>query len=203
MRKISSNNDLMTTREAGEILGVAVRTVQLWVESGVLPAWRTAGGHRRISRDAVDKLMAERSLVLAPQPSAAQVPNGQARPLRLLVVEDDTTLLKLFSMVVEGWDFPLELMTASNGFEGLLSIGQEQPDIVVTDLNMPGMDGFQMLRSLKKNGSGYENLKLIVVSALSVGDIKDRGGLPDDVDFFQKPIDFLRLETVIRNHPRA
>ncbi|MFY8043989.1 MAG: MerR family transcriptional regulator, partial [Rhodoferax sp.] len=46
----------MTTREVGEALGVAVRTVQLWVESGVLPAWRTAGGHRRIARAAVDKL---------------------------------------------------------------------------------------------------------------------------------------------------
>ena len=44
MRKISANEDVMTTREAGERLGVAVRTVQLWVEAGVLPAWRTAGG---------------------------------------------------------------------------------------------------------------------------------------------------------------
>ena len=55
MRKTPANDDLMTTREAGEVLGVAVRTVQLWVESGVLPAWRTAGGHRRIARSAVDR----------------------------------------------------------------------------------------------------------------------------------------------------
>ncbi|MEY3445978.1 MAG: hypothetical protein RIR45_733, partial [Pseudomonadota bacterium] len=66
MRKISSNDDLMTTREVGEVLGVAVRTVQLWVEAGVLPAWRTAGGHRRIARSAVEKLRAERSQVLLP-----------------------------------------------------------------------------------------------------------------------------------------
>ncbi len=38
MRKITSNSELMTTREVGEVLGVAVRTVQLWAESGVLPA---------------------------------------------------------------------------------------------------------------------------------------------------------------------
>ncbi|MEK9953666.1 MAG: helix-turn-helix domain-containing protein [Curvibacter sp.] len=64
MRKIASNDELMTTRQAGEVLGVAVRTVQLWVESGVLPAWRTAGGHRRISRGAVEKLLAERSRII-------------------------------------------------------------------------------------------------------------------------------------------
>ena len=50
MRKSATNDDVLSTREAAEQLGVALRTVQLWVEAGVLPAWKTAGGHRRISR---------------------------------------------------------------------------------------------------------------------------------------------------------
>lgn len=188
----------MTTRQAGELLGVAVRTVQLWVESGVLPAWRTAGGHRRIARSAVEKLMAERSLVIGQPSQRGEASSDADRALKLLVVEDDPDLLRLFSMIVEGWDFPVQLSTAGNGFEGLIRIGQIRPDMVVTDLNMPGMDGFQMVRSLKKPGSGYDDLAVIVVSALGKGEIKDRGGLPEGVAVFQKPVPFNEIEALAR-----
>lgn len=199
MRKTPANDDLMTTREAGEALGVAVRTVQLWVESGVLPAWRTAGGHRRIARSAVDKLIAERSLVISQPTVKNEASASQPRALKLLVVEDDADLLNLFKMVVDGWDFPVELSTAVNGFEGLVRIGQLRPDMVVTDLNMPGMDGLQMVRSLKKPDSGYEDLCLIVVTALSKGDIADRGGLPEGALVFQKPVPFPEIEAIARS----
>jgi excisionase family DNA binding protein len=202
MRKIASNDELMTTRQAGEALGVAVRTVQLWVESGVLPAWRTAGGHRRIARSAVEKLLAERSQVIAQPVLKNQAGASAQRALRLLVVEDDPDLLRLFTLMVEGWDFPVELTTATNGFEGLVRIGQVRPDMVVTDLNMPGMDGFQMLRSLKKPGSGFDDLAVVAVSALSKGDIQDRGGLPEGVAVFQKPVPFHEIQALAREHRR-
>jgi excisionase family DNA binding protein len=198
MRKIATNDDLMTTREAGETLGVAVRTIQLWVEAGVLPAWRTAGGHRRIARGSVEKLMAERAQMLSPIQPTGLAEGPASPPIQLLVVEDDPDLLQLFAMVVEGWTFPVQLTQASNGFDGLLAIGQTRPDMVVTDLNMPGMDGFQMLRSLKKQGSGLEKLMVVVVSALGSDDIQARGGLPEGVAFFQKPIDYARLEGLVR-----
>ncbi|WP_233505823.1 response regulator [Rhodoferax lacus] len=188
----------MTTREAGEALGVAVRTVQLWVEAGVLPAWRTAGGHRRIARSAVDKLMAERQNDLVPLGTATTTPTHPA--LRLLLVEDDPVLLRLFHGVVASWDFPVELFTATNGFEGLVRIGEMRPDIVVSDLVMPGMDGFEMLRALKKPGSGFGNLKLLVISALSSEDIEARGGLPEGVTCFHKPVNYVKLETLVHKY---
>ena len=198
MRKIATNDDLMTTREAGETLGVAVRTIQLWVEAGILPAWRTAGGHRRIARASVEKLMAERAQMLSPVQPTAVVTDPVDLPLKLLVVEDDPDLLQLFALVVEGWTFPVQLTQAGDGFDGLLAIGQTRPDMVVTDLNMPGMDGFQMLRALQRPGSGFESLVIVVVSALDSDAIKARGGLPQDVAFFQKPIDYTRLENLVR-----
>lgn len=198
MRKISANEDVMTTREAGETLGVAVRTVQLWVEAGVLPAWRTAGGHRRIARSAVEKLMAERQNDLAPL--SGGVGQGTHAALKLLLVEDDPHLLRLFTGVVAGWSFPVELTTATNGFEGLVRIGETRPDIVVTDLVMPGMDGFEMLRALTKPGSGFTGLKLLVISALSTDDINERGGLPNGVTCFQKPVNYTKLETLVHKY---
>jgi excisionase family DNA binding protein len=197
MRKISANEDVMTTREAGETLGVAVRTVQLWVEAGVLPAWRTAGGHRRIARSAVEKLMAERQSDLSPVKTQSA---SDFAALKLLLVEDDPNLLRLFKGVVAGWNFPVELFTATNGFEGLVRIGEMRPDIVVSDLIMPGMDGFEMLRALKKPGSGFASLKLLVVSALSAEEIEERGGLPDGVTCFQKPVNYGKLEALVHKY---
>ena len=50
----------LTTRQAATLLNVSVRTVQLWVESGVLQAWKTAGGHRRISVGSIQQLLDEK-----------------------------------------------------------------------------------------------------------------------------------------------
>ena len=50
-------SDTCTTREAARRLGVSLRTVQLWTESGVLDAWKTPGGHRRVLNSAVDRLI--------------------------------------------------------------------------------------------------------------------------------------------------
>lgn len=185
----------MTTREAGETLGVAVRTIQLWVEAGVLPAWRTAGGHRRIARTAVEKLLADRKHDLAPPAAPKEAVNN---PVKVLLVEDDANLSRLFSAVVATWALPVQLTLAGNGFEGLVRIGELAPDLVVTDLVMPGLDGFAMLRALKKPGSGFSGLKILVVSGLSAEDIKAAGGLPEGVASFQKPVNYAQLEAIVR-----
>jgi excisionase family DNA binding protein len=197
MRKTSANADVMTTREAGETLGVAVRTVQLWVEAGVLPAWRTAGGHRRIARSAVEKLMAERQHDLRPSGAVAAI---SPFAVKLLLVEDDPLLQHLFSGVVASWNFPVELVTATNGFEGLVRIGEMRPDMVVTDLVMPGMDGFEMLRALKKAGSGFASIKLLVISALGTDEILAHGGLPEGVTCFHKPVNYAKLEALVHKY---
>lgn len=202
MRKSQINDDVVSTREAAERLGVALRTVQLWVESGVLPAWKTAGGHRRIARSALDKLIAERQSAIAagggPVAAPAAPAPESAQRLRLLLVEDEPDLLRLLAMVIDGWQLPLDVRTATNGFEALVRIGEQRPDLLITDLSMPGMDGFRMLRSLRGFGDDYRDLDIIVVSALSPQEIADRGGLPAGAHFFSKPVPFSQLEDLVR-----
>lgn len=187
---MTQDQSLCSTREAAQLLGVALRTVQLWVESGVLPAWKTAGGHRRIPRTAVEALLESRRQAVSGQPKTAG--------FKLLVVEDEVDLLKLYRMQIESWDLPVQLITAANGFEGLVRIGEARPDLLVTDLNMPGMDGFRMIRSLRANPD-FRSMEIVAVTALGRDEISDRGGLPPEVRVFTKPVPFSELERLVRS----
>lgn len=186
-------SDLCTTREAAKRLGVSLRTVQLWVESGVLRAWKTAGGHRRILVASVDDILKQRRAALG----GAEASAAGAQPFTLVVVEDDPDLLKLYRLQVAAWKLPLQLVTATNGFEGLVRIGETQPRMLITDLNMPGMDGFRMIRSLR-GSADYKDMDIVAVTALDKAEIADRGGLPEDVKVMTKPVPFSELERLVR-----
>ena len=186
-----SQNNVYTTREAAERLGVSLRTVHLWVESGALAAWKTMGGHRRISRDSVERVVREQEHALDADTAAHR--------FRILVVEDEESLRQLYELKLDSWDLPLEILTTANGYEALLIIGDKRPDLLVADLSMPAMDGFRMIRTLKSSAE-FRDLEIVVVSALDATEIEDRGGLPDGVRVFRKPIPFAELESIVRGY---
>lgn len=66
----NGDDPILTTREAAKLLGIAVSTAQQWIENGVLPAWKTPGGHRRVRLSDVSALLRERAC-LGAQPGAA------------------------------------------------------------------------------------------------------------------------------------
>jgi excisionase family DNA binding protein len=110
MRESIRKQDFISTREAAKRLGVALSTVQAWVESGVLPAWKTAGGHRRIPAEAVSAFNGRQ------QESLASGLPPQTR--KILVVEDDPVMRHLYRQQIAGWQLPIELLTAEDGFAG-------------------------------------------------------------------------------------
>jgi excisionase family DNA binding protein len=190
-----SKSEYCTTREAAEMLGVSLRTAQLWVDSGILEAWRTEGGHRRITVASVERLLRQNrpNDEASVNTVAASVDLGR---LKILVVEDDNTLLKLYRIHMTGWNMPIEVMTAANGYDALVLIGREQPDLMIADLNMPGMDGFQMVRSLS-NSSFREGMEIVVVTGMDDEDIVTRGGMPPGVRVMHKPIPFVELKMLV------
>jgi len=181
--------DYFSTREAGKQLDVAVSTIQLWSNNGLLRAWTTAGGHRRIARSSVEEMLSKQQAALGDQ--------NTEKPLSVVVVDDDTSQLRLYEKHIIAWRLNASVITATDGYEGLVKIGCTMPDIIITDLMMPNMDGFQMVRALNEL-SELDRCVIIVVTGLTDKEIKTRGGLPEKVHIFTKPISFTDLENQVR-----
>lgn len=188
-----SAEETVTTREAAELLGISLRTAQLWVESGVLRAWKTLGGHRRILRSSVNQLLQERA-----DATRSRVPaTDGSDDFRVLVVEDEPSLLRLYELTLAGWKPPVSVTLVSNGWEALMAIGQSKPDLLITDLRLPGMDGFRMLRVLKSDPAFTRKMDIIVVTGMERGDMEAFGGVPEGVAILQKPLSFDALEKMV------
>ncbi len=180
-----ADSEFLTTRQAAIRLGFSLGTVQNMVESGALEAWKTSGGHRRIPVASIEKLLARRrNLTPGAQDSGA--------PIDILIAEDDPALQLLYQLTMESWELPIKLRIVSNGFDGLLQVGQQVPDILIADLMMPGMDGFEMIRNLRANPQ-LARMDIIVVSAIEHEEI-ERKGLPTDITVLGKPIPFHEIK---------
>lgn len=181
-----------TTREAADMLGISLRTAQLWVENGMLEAWKTEGGHRRITRASIEKLLANTATSNVPAAPAAAKPPLENRPFTILVAEDEPDLLRLYELNMMLWPMRPRVLTASNGFQALVMLGSQKPDMMVADLHMPGMDGFRMLHTLHEMPEA-KPMTIVVVSGLDPEEIQARGGVPAGIGILPKPIPFDRL----------
>jgi DNA-binding NarL/FixJ family response regulator len=115
---------------------------------------------------------------------------------RLLVVDDDPHLLRALSMSlrVDGYT----VRTARNGAEALVSLAEFTPDLVITDIRMPGMDGHQLVQQLR-NSPRTNLLPIIFLTAKD--DISDRvAGLKAGIDYYlTKPFEAEELLAIISN----
>jgi len=178
--------EVMGTREAAKILGVSVRTAQLWVENGSLKAWKTPGKHRRILRSSVEALLAERS--------GSTTPTGTHDDI--LIVEDEATMQAYYQALFELLRPDVSIRFANDGFAGLVEFGRQQPRLMLVDIDMPGMDGIEMIKALDAN-VGSE-VAIVVVTGLSLEQVSARGGVPDDVPVFSKPLSADGLQDILQ-----
>ncbi|WP_052185226.1 response regulator [Methylotenera versatilis] len=186
------SDSFVTTRVAAKMLNVSLRTIQLWVESGILNAWKTAGGHRKVSVISIEAVLLSRQEAL----KTSEVKNHSDEKFNILLVEDDEGLRQLFRFYFTDWKYDVELDLVNNGFDGLISLGSKVPDLLVTDLNMPGINGFELLRHLGKSPQ-FSELDVIVITALAPEDFIDNAVITPNIKVFFKPIDFDAFEAYI------
>lgn len=184
---MSPEDQPYTTIEVASLLGLAVRSVQLMVDRGELDAWKTPGGHRRISRASVERWLAERrggSTRLADAAPAARA--GARRAQRVLLIEDSVHFQNLVRLLV-GQKFPqVELQVADEGFAGLAMAGQLQPDVLIVDILLPGIDGATLITSLRSHPQ-FRRSRLIVITSLDEAQREPYAFALADVPVVHKP----------------
>ena len=170
-----------------------MQTVQRWVDSGRLKAWKTLGGHRRIDAESAEALFRSQSAD-ASSPDTAETAPGRA--FRILVVDDDPLDLELMVALVRRTLPDAVIDLATDGFQALLRAGSAMPDVLLTDVNMPHMDGFEMIRTLAEK-SVPSPATIVAVSSLSPSDLAARGRVLPGVYFMSKPVDQEELAALL------
>ena len=141
-RAPASEPDWLTLGQAAKYLGVAQSTIRKWSDTGRVPAFYTPGGHRRYRRMDLDAFL-ERS-----------GPGGKPKDgPSVLVVDDDPGVRQVvrLSLELEGYS----VKEAGGAEEGLAAVEDEAPDLILLDVMMPHVDGWEMLRQIQeRHGAG-------------------------------------------------
>jgi excisionase family DNA binding protein len=183
-----TSDEVCTTQVAAQMLGVSVSLVQQLVETGVLDAWKTQGGHRRIPIKAV--LDYKHKLA----GSMGRDAGGRAT---ILVIEDNAIQRALYQRQFAAWDLPADFIFCENGYQALLQIARRPPDILLADIVMEGIDGFEVVRTVMTDPE-LADVSIAILSGLPADELAVRGGVPEGVVFFPKPINYDELRGYLR-----
>jgi len=133
---------------------VSTASVRSWAAKGVLPATTTVGGHRRFLKKDVEGFAQMRGIAVAEQPSGL---------VRVLIVDDDVQLGGYLFELLSDIPGIEAVKVVSDGFEAGQQVHVFKPTVVLLDLMMPGMDGFDVCASLKSN-SETQHIRVIAMT---------------------------------------
>jgi CheY-like chemotaxis protein len=123
-------------------------------------------------------------------------PDVADRPSRILIVDDEHQNRQLLEVMLgpEGFD----LLTAGNGEEALALVARHAPDLILLDVMMPGMDGYEVTARIKADPA-TTNIPVVMVTALDDRDAKMLGLTAGAADFLTKPVDRAELSLRVKN----
>jgi excisionase family DNA binding protein len=168
----SGEPDWLTLGQAAKFLGVAQSTIRKWSDEGRVPAFYTPGGHRRYRRRDLETFL-DRS-----------GPGGRTSGPLVLVVDDDPRLREFVrvNLELEGYT----VREASSGEEALEALEDQAPALVLLDVVMPGIDGWQMLQRMQER---HGSIPVIMfsgqVDSTDANNVEERGAR----GFVGKPFD--------------
>lgn len=179
--------DVCTTQQVASLLGMSVTSVQHLVESGEIEAWKTRGGHRRIPIAAVHAYMT----------TVAKVPAEVDEAFSVLVVEDNPIQRGIYEAQFAAWDLPVRVRMCENGYKALVDIAGMRPDVLLLDIIMRGIDGYEVMQTVLAYPE-LAGVNIAILTSLGRDELDKRGGLPPGVTYFPKPVALEELRGYIR-----
>jgi excisionase family DNA binding protein len=174
-RAAGSEPDWLTLGQAAKYLGVAQSTIRKWSDQGRLPAFYTPGGHRRYRRPDLEAFL-ERS-----------GPGGKAKEGPLVLIVDDDAGLRGFvraSLELDGYT----VKEAASAEEGLAALEEGPPDLILLDVMMPKVDGWEMLRRVQER-HGVGSIPVLMFSGKVDEREADEAAARGARGFIGKPFD--------------
>ena len=182
----------LKTGEIAQYCDVHQRTVSRWIANGQLKGHKLPGGgkYRVFFADFIEFL----HLQQIPLPDALQsFGNGTLSPAkkRILIIDDDVAMRNAVRRVL----LPMQhdIISAQDGFQAGVKIVAEKPDLVILDLSMSGVDGFDVIRFIRQRPD-LAGLKILVLSGLAPAELAQSIGLGAN-DAMAKPFDNRELLT--------
>ncbi|MDH3354830.1 MAG: response regulator [Chromatiales bacterium] len=187
LKEVSDEHKLVSVGTAASMLDVSENTIRSWISNGVIKSTRKED--KRI-------VLRKKDIYAILQKRQEQSQSLDQKEISIVLVEDDAALLEIYSSWFHEIGMNINLITAASGYEGLLRIGQFLPEIVITDLMMPEMNGFELIHAIQNNEQ-HDECRIIAVSALTSQQIEDKGGLADDIILLKKPFTINELKNAV------
>ena len=169
------------TTKAAELLQLSVGTVQTLADKNILHAWFTQGGHRRISLESIQNYQLQQQKMPALEETSSE-------RLRVMVVDDDAVTRRLLQETCQSAHPLVDCCAMSSAIDALLQMPVFHPQVMLIDLLMPEVDGWELVKRIQKQ-KDFAKPQILTLSELSEEELKKRGGPPKGAQFIAKPID--------------
>ena len=150
-KKISRR--FLTTGKVGQMLEVSPAAIKKWIQQGKLAAFRTPGGHFRILSEEFERFQKSHGFA-----------TSSGEPLRVLITDDEREVADVIKSSLRSFYPKARIETAANGVEGLLKVGRFRPDVLLLDLGVLGMDGFEVCRQIKRDPANRD-IRIVIITA--------------------------------------
>ena len=149
--------DILTVFQASKYCNVSPKTIINWIEAGHIEAYKTVGGHRRIKISDMENFMRKQGIPIPEQEIISE-------RKKILIVDDDPIIVETLVQGLEEEEYDYEIISASDGFEAGLQVNHFKPHLLILDIMMPDIKGFEVCKKIKTNEE-TKDIKIIVLSA--------------------------------------
>jgi len=180
---------LYTTHDISRLLQVDPSTVSKWIDRGILVAFRTPGGHRRVRAGDLRSFLIAHEMPLPEELGSSVV--------RLLAVDDEKPVLDAMKRAFKAHGHQVELTATTSGVEALLLVTELKPHGLLIDLNMPEVDGLEVCRRIKAR-KNLEGVRLITMTGRHSPETVEQSLKAGAVACVAKPVDVAQVLELFR-----